>query len=360
MSLKPRILISYFFGKDAIPLGASCADAFRELGYEVACFNSQVEHPLERYFLKWVNKLVRGLGFRSANIAQRTPWNNHRHRQHKLEQAVREFRPDIVFVIRGNSFDAETLRRIKQSFGVRHTVGWWVKDPRPDSTEMLDDAKRYDHYFCIHQFGYSPGDDIHHLPALAIDRSLYKATAPIEGRPYRHEIVFVGGWNKRRQAMVENLLDLPLEIYGPGWRKKGNIFNLRLQRRVKAKGIWGAELVELYNTSKIVLNITGWNTATYTGHNLRVFDVPACGAFLLTDYAEDLNAYFTPGSEIETYRDSAELREKILYYLHHDASREAVAKAGHQKAQGLPSVVDRMKRILDVVGEESGPSWKGT
>jgi len=349
MSPKPRILISYFFGKDAIPLGASCADAFRGLGYEVACFNSQVEHPLEHYFLKWVNKLVRGLGFRSTNIAQRTPWNNHRHRQRKLEQAVREFRPDIVFVIRGNSFDAETLRRLKQDYGVRHTVGWWVKDPRPDSTEMLDDARRYDHYFCIHQFGYSPEDGIHHLPALAIDRSLYKAMAPIEGRPYRHEIVFVGGWNKRRQAMAENLLDLPLEIYGPGWRKKRNLFNLRLQRRVKAKGIWGAELVELYNTSKIVLNITGWNTSTYTGQNLRVFDVPACGAFLLTDYAEDLNAYFTPGSEIETYRDAAELREKIVHYLNHGAAREAIAKASYARAARLPSVVDRMRHILDIV-----------
>lgn len=353
MSSRPRILISYFFGKDAIPLGASCADAFRELGYEVACFNSQVEHPIGRHFLKWVDKLARGLGLRSANIAQRTPWNNHRHRQRRLEQAVREFKPDIVFVIRGNSFDAETLQRLKQDHGVRHTVGWWVKDPRPDSTEMLDDARRYDHYFCIHQFGYTPEDRIHHLPALAIDRRLYRATAPIENRPYRHEIVFVGGWNQRRQAMVEHLLDLPIEIYGPGWRKKRNLFNLALQRRVKARGIWGEDLVELYNTSKIVLNITGWNTAAYTGQNLRVFDVPACGAFLLTDHAEDLRAYFVPGAEIETYRDGKELREKILYYLAHDREREAIAKTGLRRAGALPSVSDRMKSMLDTISRTS-------
>ena len=47
-----RILISYFFGDDMIPLGVSCANAFRDLGYEVYRFNSQVESRWQGAALK--------------------------------------------------------------------------------------------------------------------------------------------------------------------------------------------------------------------------------------------------------------------------------------------------------------------
>lgn len=45
--MKPRVLISYFFGRETIPLGASCAAGFRELGWDMHCFNSQEESPEE-------------------------------------------------------------------------------------------------------------------------------------------------------------------------------------------------------------------------------------------------------------------------------------------------------------------------
>ena len=61
---RKRVLISYFFGDDMIPLGESCADAFLALGYEVARFNSQVESRWQPSLLKPVNRLARGLGYR--------------------------------------------------------------------------------------------------------------------------------------------------------------------------------------------------------------------------------------------------------------------------------------------------------
>ena len=77
MATKPRVLISYFFGKDTIPLGASCAAGFHELGWDTYCFNSQAESPVNRYFLKWINKLIRPFGMRSVDVSRNTPWGNH-------------------------------------------------------------------------------------------------------------------------------------------------------------------------------------------------------------------------------------------------------------------------------------------
>ncbi len=347
--MKPRVLISYFFGKETIPLGASCAAGFRELGWDVHCFNSQAESPVDRYFLKWVNKLIRMFGLRSADVSRNTPWGNHNYRQQQLEKAVAAFRPDVLLVIRGNSFDAEVIRRLKDHYAIRHTVGWWVKDPRAGN-EMQQDARIYDHYFCIHRFGYEEKDNIHYLPALGVDRALYR---PLPGeKTCRHEVVFVGGWSARRQEFVEKLLDLPLEIYGPGWRKRRNWFNPQLREKVKANRIWGEELIVLYNQARIVLNISSWDPGR-SGLNLRVFDVPATGAFLLTDHSAELAQHFDLGQEVETFATPEELRAKIIYYLGHDQAREDVARNGYAKVLGFESYTDKMQLLLKTIGENN-------
>lgn len=347
--MKPRVLISYFFGKETIPLGASCAAGFRELGWDVHCFNSQAESPVDRYFLKWINKFIRMFGLRSVDVSRNTPWSNHNYRQRQLEKAVADFRPDVLLVIRGNSFDAEVIRRLKDRYAIRHTAGWWVKDPRAGN-EMQEDARIYDHYFCIHRFGYDEKDNIHYLPALGVDRALYR---PLPGeKTCRHEVVFVGGWSPRRQEFVEKLLDLPLEIYGPGWRKRRNWFNPRLREKVKANRIWGEDLITLYNQAKIVLNISSWDPGR-SGLNLRVFDVPATGAFLLTDHSAELAQHFEPGRELETFASPEELRQKVILYLAHDQEREAIAQAGYRKVLSFESYTDRMKALLEEIGASS-------
>ncbi len=346
---KPRILISYFFGEDTIPLGASCAAGFRELGWDVFCFNSQAESRITLYFLKYINKLIHAVGFKSADITQNSRWGNNNFRQTQLERAVASFRPDVLLVIRGNSFNADTIRRLKTQYNIRKTVGWWVKNPRTTS-EMTDDAKMYDHYFCIHQFGYNPEDNIYHLPALAVDRNLYHP--PDGDKTYHHDVVFVGGYSSRRHEMLNKLSDLPVEIYGPGWRKWRN--RSSLQKKVKASQIWGETLNDLYNTSKIVLNVSSWDPQR-TGLNLRVFDVPATGAFLLTDSAREIDQYFTPGTEIETFSTPDELRKKVIFFLDHNKERECIAKNGYEKVLSFESYTGKMRTLLEAIGEPVGP-----
>src|SRR5262245_34682692 len=104
------VLISYFFGHDMIPLGVSCANAFRGLGYDVLCFNSQVESPWQPALLKPVNRLARGLGYRGAELGTRLPVARINFKKRMLRQAAREFRPRWIFVIRAHEFvDAELV-----------------------------------------------------------------------------------------------------------------------------------------------------------------------------------------------------------------------------------------------------------
>jgi spore maturation protein CgeB len=343
-----RVLISYFFGDDMIPLGESCADAFRALGYEVARFASQMESRWEPVLLKPVNRLARGLGFRGREIGRSLPFSRVNFKRRMLEQAAAQFRPRWIFVIRAHEFvDAELVAALKRDCGVEQVIGWRVDGPL-DTPDLLDDARIYDVYFCAHRNGYDPrADRIHPLPVYGMDFARYRNLYLQGARPYNHDVVLVGGHNARREQFVSRLTDLPLEIYGR-WGKRARPGS-PLRRLVRSRGIWGEALVRLYNTAKIVLNITNWDPARYVALNQRVFDVPASGAFLLTDYSPELEQHYRIGQEIVCYRDLDELKDKARYYLAHDAEREAIARRGYERALTLPTIRDRMAEVIRVV-----------
>lgn len=340
----PRVLISYFFESDSIPLGFACKSALENLGFVAQGFHAQAEHPAQP-FIKPVNKILKSLLFRPVDISKGTHWHNHTFRQTKLRRAVAEFRPDLLLVIRGNSFDNEVIAELKKEFAIRQCVGWWVKDPRDDD-QMLRDAQIYDHYFCIHTHGYGPKDGINHLPALGAYRDLYHPLVDRNEGELSTDLTFVVGWSERRERFLQPLLGNDLKIFGPGWRKKKRLINRSLMQRCAGSGIWGQPMVELYCRSRIVLNITSWDPGKLSGQNLRLLDVPATGAFLLTDAAPEVLEYFTPGVEIETFSSPEELLSKTRFYLANPGVREKIARRGYERTQSRPSYEDRMTTLL--------------
>jgi spore maturation protein CgeB len=105
-----------------------------------------------------------------------------------------------------------------------------------------------------------------------------------------------------------------------------------LKAKVIDRSVWGVQLHQLLFSSKIVLNITRSHFyGAETGINLRIFEALAAGAFLLTDYCDELTELFVVGEEIEVFRSSDELVEKVDYYLANPEKRLEIARRGHQK-----------------------------
>jgi hypothetical protein len=347
---RKSVLISYFFGDDMIPLGVSCANAFRGFGYGVYRFNSQVESRWEAALLKPVNRLARGLGlgYRGKEIGRSLPISKANFKKQMIKKAAREFRPSWVFVIRAHEFvDAELVHDLKSQCGVEKVFAWRVDGPL-DSPDLLEDASIYDCYFCSHRSGYDPrSDNIHYLPVYGMDFSLYRNLYVGSPRPYNHEVVLVGGHSARRGQFVSELLDLSIEIYGR-WGKQARR-NSALKKHFKARGVWGEALLRVYNASKIVLNITNWDPARYVALNQRVFDVPATGAFLLTDYSPELEEHYRIGEEVVCFSNADDLKDKARYFLAHDAERETIARQGYEKALTLPTIADRVRAVIKEV-----------
>ena len=80
--------------------------------------------------------------------------------------------------------------------------------------------------------------------------------------------------------------------------------------------------------------------------NQRVFDVPACGAFLLTDHQESIEGLFEAGKEIVTYRDPAEIPDLARFYLRDGSAREATAKKGRDRVLGEHTYRHRIDTML--------------
>ena len=107
----------------------------------------------------------------------------------------------------------------------------------------------------------------------------------------------------------------------------------------------------VYNAARINLNVT--SAQLVTAVNQRVFDVPACGAFLLTDHRGDLPYLFTPDEEVVIYSDIADLRKKVRHYLTNDDERLAIAQRGYERVLKEHTYEHRAREVIRLLEEKS-------
>ena len=64
----------------------------------------------------------------------------------------------------------------------------------------------------------------------------------------------------------------------------------------------------------------------------RPREIALAGGFCLCEYSPFLSVMFEPGKELATFRDKAELLEKVRFYLADPQKRDALALAAHKRA----------------------------
>lgn len=345
----PKIILPFYFGHSGLPLGRSCADGFRQLGWDVCCVNTHEESFFYRYVFKRLNKLLKAIGLAQISVVGKSwPWTPLNYRRAQLKKAVETFRPDAILLFNPfpGLYDTEFLLGLKKICQTK-LVGWNVDGPFDDLiAHSKADAKVFDKYFCIHQYGYSSADKIQYLPAYALDAKRY-FKRPSNIAPKRR-IVFVGAYSPRREEFLSAIADLPLEIYGTAWRKRGGNAT---KRCVVANRIWGSELLKLMNESSIVLNISSWDPEK-TGLSLRVVDIPATGAFMLTDAAPELSDIFGDQITVPTFKDPTDLRRQVMHFLDADEERQALANRMHEHILRSDTYADRMRTIANEITNE--------
>ncbi len=156
-------------------------------------------------------------------------------------------------------------------------------------------------------------------------------------------------WEATRVYRLERVIKLlpfnPLIVGDTYWSEiidnKGSKYNQELS--------YYDELPYLYNIVDINFNATSRQMKGAV--NQRVFDVPACKQFLLTDFQMQLSELFEIGKEVMCYNDPDEIPGLVSYYLAHESERKRIAENGYNRVLRDHTYVSRVKEMVSIMRE---------
>jgi spore maturation protein CgeB len=232
-----------------------------------------------------------------------------------LNQA-RLFRPNVVLIAKGAFLTPETLTRLKLDTNAV-LVNYATDDPfnPPVSTEYLRNSiPLYDVYACTKlaiiddvtragcarveyvPFGYKP--EVHFVEHPATES---------ERRRFDSDVVFIGGGDQDRAPIFSALLNalphLNLALYGGHWNRWRD---LRPYWRGFATG---RDFRLAVSGAKIALNLV--RRANRDDHVMRTFELPACGAFVLTERTLAHETLLPRGPYLDYFKTNDELISKV-------------------------------------------------
>ena len=82
-----------------------------------------------------------------------------------------------------------------------------------------------------------------------------------------------------------------------------------------------------------------------TAVNSRLFDVPMCGGFVITDYREGVYDLFNE-DEIVCYKSIDDLKEKVDYYLKHPDERKKIITRARKRILNQHMYTHRVQNII--------------
>ncbi|MFA6448786.1 MAG: glycosyltransferase [bacterium] len=280
-------------------------------------------------------------------------------RQRELSDAVRHaaesFQPDFVVTVGPVGLCDDIIGRLGAP------VAAWFMDnpfqqlalnegeegPRP---KMLGD----NFYAFSWDESYVPelrerGVRAYYLPLATNPRIHYPREAtPDALSRYGSEISFIGTADRQddrdyRLAYVGSLDGFDVGLWGgPGWRLvQGPGFRYRGRADNRNEG------PIIYSLSKINLNLT--TRQLITSIPIRVFDILACGGFLLTDSRKDLQRLFDPGADLAVFDSKSELRALAEHYIDNPEMRKKIALHGRQTVLARHTFRHRLEEMLKII-----------
>lgn len=329
--------ITYFISDYFVGLAHAC----RKLGHEVRLVKTteNIYNPLiPKYILRDFQTLHRYF----------KPIVDAPHDLLLMKQLLREveaFQPDILLL---HLFDTSYVSRVIpkiRAMGVKVFV-WLGQHPSQvpsgihDLLRVSDRTLYYDTSYKEYYERVLGIDNLFVLP-LGCDVGHFDSIVPDSGEQSQNgvDVCFAGLFDTHREKYLMALSDLNLGI----WSWNINDFDTPLKKYHRGNA-YGDDLVRIYKSAKIVLNIH--RSFEQNGGNYRLFEIPATGAFQMVDDKPGLSKYFSVGKELVTFSDERDLRNKVAHYLENESERSLIASAGHERVRRDHTLVQRMEYLL--------------
>ncbi len=287
-----------------------------------------------------------------------------------LLQTVKKEKPDLMFCcLYKDEFEMDAIKEISEKTNTI-TLNWFC-----DDDWKFDGYSKYwapcfnyvattsmEAYEKYKKMGYSNAIltqwacNIHDYKKLNLNK--------------KYDVTFVGKAHGPRFEWINNIKNsgVNIQYWGFGWRDYSNFILLRdsfLTRKFpklkfykdrlivlikNSTRLSQPQMVRVFNQSKINLNLALASTSQVDEIKGRNFEIPGCGGFLLTTYANHLEDYYDIGKEIVCFEDIDDMKSKINYYLSNETEREKIAEAGYQRTIKEHSYENRFYDIIKTIG----------
>lgn len=305
---------------------------FQNLGFDVTFFNSRPQSS---------NKFMRSI---EAQLINRM-----------LQKNIAKINPDACLLIKTESLDLQTYKKIKSH--TKKMIGYHPDNPfclwnKNSSSSLISALPLFD---CYWSWNKTISDNLIMCGAqhscfmpFAYDENFIKTSEPTTAS---FDVSFIGSWEPKRELFMSGLIEkrptLTIGIWGNGWEHAQPDI---LKNYIKGTAVYGAEAGAIIASSRINLNFL--RTQNKDAHNMRTFEIPALGGFLLSEYSEQqAEEFFKEGLSIACFKNPYDLIEKIDFYLANQDKREAIMHA----AKIAVSQYTLSKAIARVVGKCLSP-----
>ncbi|HLZ05868.1 MAG TPA: glycosyltransferase [Bradyrhizobium sp.] len=183
---------------------------------------------------------------------------------------------------------------------------------------------------------------------LAFEPALLDALPPTPSQDI--DISFVGSVSEDHRQRIALLEAVARRFDLKMW---GNIPRLLpatspLHRCLQGE-VWGAGMYQALRRSRITLN-SHIDIAGREAGNMRLFEATGVGAFLLTDFKDNLHTLFEPDRDVAVWRSIDDCLSAIERFLKDAGARETIARAGQARTMAQHTYRHRASEMLALIG----------
>ena len=278
----------------------------------------------------------------------------------RLVEDVHSLNPDITLLYQGHYFGPETIKKIKSN---TFLTGYHNDDPFGGHGHLLRYRalkKALPLYDGFHVYRKCNVEEIkeagvknvallmpYYIPWIDYPRALKRK----DKERYGCDIVFAG--HPEQDARIPCLgsaahSGLKVRVFGylPFWQKW---LPTETPKRIQLENVLPLNeyRIAICSAKISACFFSKWNRDQYTR---RVFEIPACGGFLLAERTPVMKDLYKEGKEAEYFESPEEFVDKAKHYIKHEAARKRICIAGRKRLlRSGNDIYSRMKQwVADV------------
>lgn len=273
-----------------------------------------------------------------------------------IVEAVNRDNYDLVWIDKGVTVEATTLKQIKQRQSTCLIVGYSpdnMAERHNQSKVFLEGFPYYDYFITTKSYTIDALKKMGGKHILFVNNA-YEETFH---RPYLltkqekerlgGQVGFVGAWEEERCRSILYLAQhgIPVRVWGGGqWLPyKDKYSNLTIEEQ----GLFSED----YNRalSAFDISLCFLRKINQDLQTTRTMEIPACGSLLMAERTSEHEQLFKDGEESVFFSTDEELLRHCQYYLIHEEERKRIAMAGRKRC--LVSGYSNNETIKNVISQ---------